>query len=618
MPLKRFNFQAGIKREGTAYNNEGAFYDASFIRWRSGRAEKMGGWVKKYNEATSTFIGLCRKIHQWVNLSNQRYIALGTSKKLYQVLGDSFTDVTPLRTTTSAGDVTFAATNGSSTLTVTDSSHGAAKGDFVTFSGAATLGGLITAAVLNQEYEIATIASTNTYTITAKDTSGDTVTANASDSGNGGGSTVGAYQISIGLDVAVAGTGWGSGTWGGGTWGNSESGLLSSLRLWSIDNFGEDIIANVRSGGIYYWDATNPTNRAIPLSSLSGASNPPSECLTAIVSTQDRHVLAIGCTPFGGSNIDLMQIRWCDQGNAAQWTPLTTNTAGDLKLSAGSEIIGAIRGRQEVLVWTDVALYSLRFIGAPFIFKSTLITEGISMISPNAAINANNVVYFMDRRNFYIYTGAAQTLPCTVLGYVFDNLNQDQAEQVFAFANTAFNEVGWFYCTGESTVIDSYVTYNYVEKAWSIGTLGRTAWDDAGATSSVPLATNTVSDVGYVYNHETGYNADGSAMTAFLETADFDIDDGEHFAFVRRLLPDVEFIGSNTAPELTYTLKSRSDATGTLSNQSSTTVTNSNNYGVSNVRARGRQMRVRMESTDVDNAWRLGDVRLDIRQDGRR
>ena len=250
MPLKRFNFQAGIKREGTAYNNEGAFYDASFIRWRSGRAEKMGGWVKKYNEATSTFIGLCRKIHQWVNLSNQRYIALGTSKKLYQVLGDSFTDVTPLRTTTSAGDVTFAATDGSSTLTVTDSSHGAAKGDFVTFSGAASLGGNIIASVLNQEYEIATIASTNTYTITAKDTSGDAVTANASDSGNGGGSTVGAYQISIGLDVAVAGTGWGSGTWGGGTWGNSESGLLSSLRLWSIDNFGEDIIANVRSGGI--------------------------------------------------------------------------------------------------------------------------------------------------------------------------------------------------------------------------------------------------------------------------------------------------------------------------------------------------------------------------------
>ena len=616
MGLQRFNFKSGIYKEGTAYSNEGRFFDGNFIRFRSGFPEKMGGWVKRY---TNSFVGRCRKIKQWVSLTGTKYIGLGTTKKTYVIQGDTFVDVTPLRATTSAGDVTFAASNGSSTITVTDTDHGAAKGDFVTFSGSASLGGLITANVLNQEYEIDSVTSSSIYTFTAKDTSGSTVTANASDTGNGGSSVVGAYQINIGLDVAVAGGGWGAGTWGNGGWGQSTGDdVTNTLRLWTLDNFGEDLVMNNRLGSIYLWDATTPTTRAKELSTISGAADPPTECLQIVVSTQDRHVLAIGCNPFGESNIDLMQIRWCTQENVLDWRPRSTNTAGDLRLSVGSTIVGALRGRQEVAVWTDNALYSLQFVGAPFIFKANMITDGVSLISPNAAVVANNVIYFMDKRNFYVYSGAAQTLPCTVRAFVFDNLNEKQGQQVTAFANTAYNEVGWFYPSTGSTTTDKMVVYNYVEQAWSVSDLARDAWDDAGASTDLPIAVKSTDDIGYVFDHETGFNDDGSALTAFIETADFDIADGDSFAFVRRLLPDLSFVGESTDPAITYSLKSRNNSDGTLTLESSVNVSNTTDFAISNVRARARQLRVRIESTDLDNGWRLGDVRLDVRQDGRR
>jgi len=614
--LKRFNFQPGIYKEGTAYSNEGRFYDGSFVRFRSGKPEKMGGWTKKY---ATTFVGVCRKIKQWVSLSGVRYIGLGTTKKTYVAIGSVFNDVTPIRLTTSAGDPTFSATNGSSTITCNETGHGAVLGDFVTFSSAASLGGNITAAVLNQEYEITEISSANAFTFTAKDTSGATVTANSSDTGNGGGSTVAAYQINIGLDVAVPGGGWGSGPWNSGTWGTSSGDTLTNtLRLWSLDNFGEDLVLNPRLGSIYLWDATNETNRALELTDISGNDNPPTECLQIVVSTQDRHVLAIGCNPFGETNIDLMQIRWCTQENLLDWTPKTTNTAGDLRLSVGSEIIGALRGRQEVAIWTDAALYSVQFVGAPFIFKANLITDGVSLISQNAAISANNVIFFMDRRNFYVYSGSAKVLPCSVRAYVFDNLNQIQANQIVAFANTGFNEVGWFYPTGDSTVLNAMVVYNYVENHWTIADLARDFWDDAGASSDNPIAVKTTNDSGLIFEHEVGFDDDGSALTAFIETADFDIDDGDHFAFVRRLLPDCDFVGSSTNPTLNYTIKTRDNTGGTLTSESTTSVTTTSEFALSNVRARARQVRVRVESTDVENGWRLGDVRLDVRQDGRR
>ena len=427
MPLQKFLFNPGINKEGTDYTAEGGWYDGNLVRFRQGFAEKIGGWSKVIQ---TSYNGTGRKLLGWVDLAGTKLLGLGTRTKLYIQEGTSYNDITPIRSTTSAGDVTFAATNGSSTLTVTDSAHGASQGDFVTFSGAASLGGNVTATVLNQEYEIATIPSTSTYTITAKDTSGDEVTANASDSGNGGGSTVGAYQINIGLDVFVDGTGFGAGTWGGGTWGSTSSlSNLNQLRLWSLDSFGEDLIANVRAGGIYYWDTsakTLGTDRAVALADLSGANLAPTKGLQVLVSDVDRHVVVLGADPISSGSrsgsIDPLLIAFSDQENAAEWEPKSTNTAGSLRCSAGSEIIGGLRARQETLVWTDVALYSMQFIGTPLTFGLNLINEGVSLIGPNAAINTPSGVFWMDKKGFYNYTGSVAPVPCSVHSYVFDNL----------------------------------------------------------------------------------------------------------------------------------------------------------------------------------------------------
>ena len=611
MPLSRYTFQPGINKEGTSYSNEGGWYDCDKVRFRAGRPEKIGGWVKNN---INTFLGLCRKLHQWVALDSDKFIGLGTTLKLYLNKGSNYYDITPIRATTSAGDVTFSASNGDATITVADTAHGAVKNDFVTFSGAATLGGLITASVLNQEYQIATIVNSNSYTIEAKDTDGATVTANASDTGNGGSSVVGAYQINVGLDDYVSGFGFGSGYFGESSWGGGTSGFSSQLRLWSIDNFGEDMISNPRGGGLFYWDKTNgESTRSVIFSSLSGASDVPTIANQIIVSETDRHILALGTNTIGTSTQDPMLVRWCNQEDAAMWTPKTTNTAGSIRLSAGSKIIGASRTREEIIVFTDIALYAVQFIGPPFTFGVNLVTQSVSMISPQAAINANNAIYFMDEDNFYIYEGGVQSLPCTVRAYVFDDFNYSQVYKVFAAKNAKFNEVTWFYCSSSSTEIDRYVTYNYLDKVWHIGNMDRTAWIDIGSSTVAPLAAGTNN---YLYDHETGSNADGSAMTAFVESADFDAGDGNQFMFINRIIPDVLFYGSSTDPTVTYSIKTRNYPLGTLT--TATTASVGSSTGVSNVRARARQMRVRVESTDEDNLWRLGDTRFDIRQDGRR
>ena len=390
MPLQKFIFNPGINKEGTDYTAEGGWFDGNLVRFRKGLPEKIGGW-QKYIQ--TSYEGTGRKLHGWVDLDGTKLLGLGTRFKLYIQEGTSYNDITPIRSTTGAGDVTFAATNGSSTITVTDTAHGANEGDFVTFSDATSLGGNITAAVLNQEYQIATVPSTSTFTITAKDTSGATVTANSSDSGNGGSSTVGTYQITTGLDVFVDGTGWGVGAWSSGAWG-STSALTDAnqLRLWSMDNFGEDLISNPRAGSVYYWDKTNGlSTRAVALSSISGANLVPTKALQVIVSDIDRHVLVLGADPINAAgtartgSIDPLLIAFSDQENATEFEPKSTNTAGSLRCSAGSEIIGGLRARQETLIWTDVALYSLQFIGPPLTFGLNLINEGVSLIGPNGA-----------------------------------------------------------------------------------------------------------------------------------------------------------------------------------------------------------------------------------------
>ena len=627
MPLQKYIFNPGINKEGTDYSAEGGWFDSNLVRFRKGLPEKIGGW-QKYIE--TSYEGTGRKLHGWVDLDGTKLLGLGTRFKLYIQEGTSYNDITPIRATTSAGDVTFSATDGSSTLTVTDSGHGAVDGDFVTFSGAASLGGNITAAVLNQEYQVVSVPTANTFTIVAKDTDGATVTANSSDSGNGGGSVVGVYQINSGLDVFVDGTGWSVGAWGSGTWGSTTSlGDSNQLRLWSMDNFGEDLISNPRAGSIYYWDKTNGLNtRAVPLTSLAGANKAPTKGLQVLVSDVDRHVIVLGADPISGGSrsgtIDPLLVAFSDQENAAEWEPLATNTAGSLRCSAGSEIIGGLRARQETLIWTDVALYSLQFIGPPNTFGLVLLNEGVSLIGPNAAVNTPNGIFWMDKKGFYLYNGSVQPLPCTVQAFVFDNLNEGQAFQVFGFVNKQFDEVGWFYCSGENTVIDKYVAYNYVENSWTIGELSRTAWLDEGLVS-FPRAAGKSSDTPYLYSHETGFDDDGSPMNnVFIESADFDIGDGQEFQFIRRFIPDVKFTGNSSGTQkINLVLKARNFPGQSLTTDQTSSFTATTTKV--DTRARGRQAAVRFESDDdaetVDRlgvGFRIGATRLDVQPNGRR
>ena len=629
MPLAKFIFNPGINKEGTAYTAEGGWFDGNLVRFRKGLPEKIGGWTK-YIE--TSYEGTGRKLHGWVDLDGTKLLGLGTRFKLYIQEGTSYNDVTPIRSTTSAGDVTFAATNGSSTITVTDTAHGAVEGDFVTFSGASSLGGNVTAAVLNQEYQINSVPSTSTFTITAKDTSGTEVTANASDSGNGGGSVVGTYQINSGLDVFVDGTGWGVGAWSSGGWGSTTTLSDSNqLRLWSMDNFGEDLIANVRGGSIYYWDKTNGlTTRAVSLTSLAGANLAPTKGLQVIVSDVDRHVLILGSDPLNAAgdartgSIDPLLVAFSDQENATEWEPRSDTTAGSLRCSAGSEIIGGLRARQETLIWTDVALYSLQFIGPPLTFGLNLINEGVSMIGPNAAVNSPRGVFWMDKKGFYNYNGSVTPLPCSVQSYVFDDINEKQAFQYFAFVNKQFDEVGWFYCSESATVIDRYVVYNYVEQTWNIGQLSRTAWLDEGIVA-FPRAAGKSDSTHFLFQHETGHDDDGSPMTnVFIESADFDIGDGEEFQFIRRMIPDVKFTGDGGSDQaINVVMKTRNFPGQSLTSDQTTSFTATTTK--IDMRARGRQASVRFESDDdagtdvtLGVGFRLGGTRLDLQPNGRR
>ena len=626
MPLQKFLFNPGINKQGTSYTAEGGWFDGNLVRFRKGFAEKIGGWEKYISVS---YEGTGRKLHAWVDLDGTKLLGLGTRYKLYIQEGSSYNDVTPIRRTSAAGASTFAATNGSSTLTVTDSSNGSNVGDFVTYTDAVSLGGNITAAVLNQEYQIQSVPTSNTYTIIAKDTDGNAVTANSSDTGNGGSSTVAAYQITTGLDVFVDGTGWGVGGWGTGTWGSTSSLTdANQLRLWSMDNFGEDLISNPRAGGVYYWDKSDGLNtRSVALSSLTGSNLAPTKGLQVIVSDIDRHAIVLGADPIENGvrsgQIDPLLVAFSDQENIFDWEPTSTNTAGSLRCSAGSEIIGAVRARQETLIWTDVALYSLQFIGPPLTFGLNLVNEGVSLIGPNAIVNSPSGIFWMDRKGFYTYNGSVAPVPCTVHAYVFDDFEEGQAFQVFGILNKQFDEVGWFYCSSGQTVIDRYVFFNYVENTWSIGQLSRTAWLDEGIFSQ-PIAAGKYSDTPYLYSHEVGYNNDGQPMdNVYVQSADFDIGDGEEFQFIKRFIPDVKFQGSGSDQTINVQIKTRNYPGNSFTTDQTTSFTSTTSK--IDMRARARQAVIRFESDDdgtsverIDVGFRIGGTRLDIQPNGSR
>jgi hypothetical protein len=635
MPLKSILFRPGVNRENTRYASEvlgavsasaqvvGGWYESEKVRFRSGTPEKIGGWQRI---SASIFLGVCRSLWNWVTLGALNLVGVGTNLKFYIERGGAYYDVTPIRDTVTLTNP-FTATNGSSIITVADTAHGCVSGDFVTYSGATGLGGNITAAVLNKEHQI-TLVNANVYTINVG------VNANATDvSGSPGGGTVtAAYQINVGPEFQVPLVGWGAGTWGSGPWGTGGSSLVS-MRLWSQTNFGEDLIFAPRDGQIYYWDATAGLGaRGVLLSSLGGASDVPTVQKFIFVSDTSRFVFAFGCNELGSAVQNPMLIRWSDQESAADWTPAATSQAGGIQLSDGSELVTCLQTRQEIVVWTDSALYSLQYVGVPVVWSTQLLASNISIYGPNAKAVASGVVYWMGVDKFYKYDGRTQTLRCDLRQYIFSDINQSQSQQVFAGTNEGFNEVWWFYCSNGSNVVDKYVVYNYAEDIWYYGTMGRTAWLDSGLRDYPLAATYTHNLV----NHEQGVddNETGTALpiAASIGSSEFDIDDGHNFGFIWRVLPDLTFRGStgDLTPQCTMTLIPMRNSGAGFTTPASTNDTSSAQIqriatapieeftGQVYIRVRGRQLIFKVDSNRLGTTWQLGVPRIDIKSDGRR
>ena len=619
MPLLKLQFRPGINREVTSYTNEGGWVDGNKVRFRAGFPETIGGWQKR---ATSGFLGVCRALINWTTLTGSNLVGVGTHLKYYVERGGSFFDITPIRRTTDPGDVTFAATNGSDVLVVTDVAHGARLNDFVTFTDAATLGGNIDELVLNTEHQITDVVDDDTYEITLS------VTANVSDTGNGGASTVGAYQINTGLATSFRGDGWGAGPWGAGGWGDPSNVTIAGerLRLWSHTTFGEDLIINPRGGGLYYWDFSLGFGaRAVDISTLVGADDVPVECNIVRLSEQDRHVLAFGCTPVGGGDLDPLLIRFSSQESFLDWDPTPTNTAGDLRISEGNQIVAVEQTSQQMVVLTDSSAHVVQFIGPPFTFGIREVAKGLSVAGPNCAVSANDMVFWMGLGEFYMYDGVVREIPCPIKEFVFDQtFNKERRDLVFAAHNSSFSEIWWFYPCTVSGDCTRYAVYNYEQQVWYYGTLPRTAWVDRG-TSLQPIAAGLD---GFLYVHEVGNN-DGSTtppspIDAYIQSSPVDLGEGDQFMFVTRMLPDVTFRSSTNEPLATITLTAQNFPGGEFFGDQPSPVARTATVPVEQftrqtfVRLRGRAMALRIESNKVGTAWRLGSPRVDARTDGRR
>ena len=623
MPLQKILFKPGVNRENTRYTTEGGWYECDKIRFRQGNPEAIGGWQQI---SSNTYSGVCRSLWNWVTLAGNNYVGVGTNVKFYIEDGGAYNDITPIGSTQALGLNPFLS-NGVSTITVTANTTGLTVGTYVTFSGVTGTYNL----TLNAQFEILSVGSIS-FTISTSPTIIPAVA-------TGGSGVTATFLLSAGPAAPVPLVGWGAGAWNqaGTTWGIGGT-TSSALRLWSQSNFGQNLIFGPRGGGIYYWDATTSlTTRAVNLTTLGDAETPVVQN-TLTVSDISRFVIVFGTNDPNALNptaIDPMFIRWSDQEDPFTWIPAVTNQAGSIRLSHGSEIITTVQTRQEIVVFTDSAVYSLQYLGPPFVWGAQLLGDGISIISPNAASQASGIVYWMGVDKFYVYDGRIQTLSCDVRRYVFKDLNQQQSLQVFSGVNEGFNEIWWFYCSANSTVIDKYVVYNYLEKIWYYGTMSRTAWLDSGLLS-FPIAAvyDTAENTGNIVFHENGLNDNVTGVPApidaYISSSEFDIGDGHNFGFIWRMLPDLTFENSTNSPsgevpKITMTLYGLSNSGSGVTETAGDNVSSSASYviteeftGQINTRIRGRQMILKVESSQLNTAWQLGAPRIDIRPDGRR
>jgi hypothetical protein len=635
MPFIALRFKPGINRDQTNYSNEGGWFEGDKIRFLSGYPQKIGGWLK---QTPNTFLGTCRQLFNYVTTFGDNLLAVGTNLKLYIEAGGYFYDITPLQSTTAAGDVTFAAVNGSSTVTVSDTSNPAVAGNYVQFTGAVSLGGNVTAAILNvnQGFEIATVVNANAYTIVVP------VTANASDAGNGGSATVGKYQINVGTPGGTFGYGWGTDTWGRLEWGlGGTIPVALQGNDWWYDNFDNDLVANIRDGAIYYWERGSSTNPGVALDTNAillsvkatadgyNANAVPTKAMQVLVSQNDKHLLAFGSVPFGSTNVadfDPLLIRWADQDNPGQWTPTPTNSAGFIRVSRGSRIVRALPTRQEILVWTESHLYSFQYLGTTDVFGLQELADNISILSPRACVTVNNVTYWMGTEKFYAYSGRVETLPCTLRQFIFQDINFGQADTIISGSNEGWNEVWWIYPSSSSSYPNRYVIYNYLERIWYYGNIDRTAWLDS-PLREYPMAVNTPggTSTGVLYDQENGLDDDGAPITAYIQSSDFDIADGEQFMLTRRMLPDINFSNSTAAaPEVTLQIRPRNfpgsgfQPVGTTDSKPVIETAVDVYTDQVFIRARARQMALKISSEDLGVNWQLGVPRLDARVDGKR
>ena len=608
MPLTKLNFAPGIDKQNTEYGAEGRWIDADNVRFHYGLPQKVGGWQKLIDD---TLIGVARDIHAWTSLDGVRYTALGTDRKFYIYTEGTIADVTPIRKTTSSISNPFT-TNGTNNVTVTDNGHQASLGDFVTFDSFSAIDGLD----MNAEFEITSITDSNNYVVTQ--------TSNASGSTSGGGGTGNInYQISIGPDASVYGYGWGIGTWNTGTWNTPRSTSTVTLdgRNWSFDNFGEDLIASVHKGGTFRWDTSaGLSTRATVISQA------PTTSRFNLVSMPDRHVFLFGTeTTIGDSSTrDDLFLRFSSQEDFTTWTPTATNTSGSFRIQDGSKIVAAVRSRNAVLVWTDNSLHALQFVGAPFTFSLVELGANCGAVGVHSAVDINGVAYWMSQNSFYLYDGTVKKLPCSVQDYVFEDFSIANYPETYAGINSEFNEITWFYPSAASTQIDRAVTYNYLERSWHTSNLDRTSWSDYGVyqqpyatkyfpnnTATTPTVIGLTAGATTFYEHEVGFDDDGTAMTAFITSGDFDIQDGQQMLSISRGIPDFK----DQVGDATIKLGFKSFPSETATDISRTITTNTTKF---DLRGRGRQANVDIRSTDVGANWRYGTLRLDVKPDGGR
>ena len=608
MPLVNFRPAPGINKEVTDYTGQGKWTDGDMVRFFQGSAQKIKGWERFLS---TTLVGVVRDQHAWVALDGTRYDAFGTDRKLYVFEEGRAYDITPIRETQALTNPFT--TNATTTVVVTDTGHGAQVGDFVTFDSFSAIDGLD----MNKEFEVITVANNNAYTVRT------TAAASGSTSG-GGGSGNAKYQINVGPELSTSAFGWGTDTWGSGTWGtpSTVSNVTLEARQWSLDNFGQLLIATVLNGGAFEWSPDSGVSTR-----ATAITNAPTKSRLGLVSTPDRHLLFFGTEKTIGtsSSQDDLLLRFSNQEDRNTYQPTAENTAGSLRIADGSRIVAAERSRGQILVWTDTSLHSLQFIGPPFTFGLRQLGQNCGIIGSHAGVDINGVSYWMSQDSFFLYDGSVKKLPCTVEQFIFNNINVTGSENAFAGHNGEFNEIMWFYPRTGSDQINAIVAYNYLEQTWWTGTLARTTWIDrevydnpiateydASATANNEVISGLTDGASSVFLHETGNNGDGQAITAFVKSGVVQIAQGDEFAFVSKIIPDIE----DQAGTLNAKLEFKNYPNNSTSVTKTASFTDTTDFV--SLRGRGREFTVNVVSNTTNTAWRLGTQRFDIQPDGRR